>query len=50
MEEKVYKSMAAIGIANLVTGILVIIAGIAAGVVIIVNGAKLIKRRSDLTF
>ncbi len=50
MEENVYRSMKSIGVGNIVMGILVIVFGIAAGVAIIVNGAKLIKRRNDLTF
>ena len=50
MEENVYRSMKSIGVGNIVMGILVIVFGIAAGVATIVNGAKLIKRRNDLTF
>lgn len=50
MEENVYRSMKSIGVGNIVMGILVIVFGIAAGVATIVNGAKLIKKRNDLTF
>lgn len=50
MEEKLYHSMKSIGISNLVVGILTIVFGVFAGVSVIVNGAKLIKRKSDLMF
>lgn len=48
--EKVYKTMKKAGAWNLVVGILLIIGGIAAGVTIIVNGAKVLSAKSDLTF
>ena len=50
MAEKVYKTMKSVGAFNLVTGILLIVLGIAAGVAVIVNGAKLLNDKSDLTF
>ncbi len=50
MVEKVYKTMKSVGALNLVTGILLIIGGIAAGVIVIINGAKLLSDKSDLTF
>lgn len=50
MAEKVYKTMKSVGAFNLVTGILLIVGGIAAGIVVIVNGAKLLNDKSDLTF
>lgn len=50
MAEKVYKTMKSVGAFNLVTGILLIILGITAGIAIIVNGAKLLNDKSDLTF
>ena len=50
MEESTYKTMANSGIANLVLRIVAICSGIAIGVLMIVNGAKLIKSKSRLTF
>lgn len=50
MVEKVYKTMKSVGAFNLVIGILLIIGGIAAGVTVIINGAKLLNDKSDLTF
>lgn len=50
MAEKVYKTMKSVGAFSLVTGILLIVGGIAAGVAVIINGAKLLHAKSDLTF
>lgn len=50
MEEKVYHTMKCVGIGNLIFGILMILFGLASGIAIIVNGAKLLARKSDLTF
>ncbi len=50
MAEKVYNTMKSVGALNLVMGILLIVGGILAGTLIIVNGAKLLNDKSDLTF
>ncbi len=50
MEENTYKIMSNTGIWSLVLGIVAICSGIAIGVLMIVNGAKLIKSKSGLTF
>lgn len=50
MEEKVYRTMKSVGIGNLIFGILIILFGLASGIAVIVNGAKLLARKSDLTF
>lgn len=50
MAEKVYKTMKSVGIGNLVLGIIIIVLGVGAGVAIIVNGAQLLKKKSDLLF
>lgn len=50
MEEKVYKTMGSTGAANLAVGICVLAGGIAAGVLLIVNGARLLKNRSKIVF
>ena len=47
MAEKVYKTMKSVGAFSLVTGILLIVGGIVA---VIINGAKLLHAKSDLTF
>lgn len=50
MSEKIYKTMKSVGTQNLVFGILTIVMGIAAGVVLIVSGGKLLKRKSEVLF
>ncbi len=50
MTEKIYKTMRSVGIFNIVMGIIFIAAGIAAGVLVMVNGARLIKNKSELMF
>jgi len=50
MMEKIYNTMKSVGVWNLVTGILLIVAGITSGIFLIVNGARLLKKKSDLLF
>ena len=50
MNEKTYKTMSGVGAGNLVLGIIVLVAGVTAGVLMIVNGARLLKRKSELLF
>lgn len=48
MNEKIYKTITGSGTASLVTGILVMAMGIAAGVMMIVHGAKLLSCRKNI--
>lgn len=48
MNEKIYKTMGNAGIANIATGILVMVTGIATGIVMVVYGAKLINRKKNV--
>lgn len=50
MAEKVYKTMKSVGIGNLVLGIGIMVAGIGVGVMVLINGARLLRRKSDLLF
>lgn len=50
MEEKVYKTMGRTGAWNIAIGVVLIIVGLAAGVLSIINGAKLIKNKSGIIF
>ena len=50
MEEKIYKTMGSIGAASLAVGICVLTGGIAAGILLIVNGARLLKNRAKMIF
>lgn len=48
MNEKIYNTMSRSGTWNLAIGITVIVVGIASGVMLILNGAKLIKQKYQL--
>lgn len=50
MNEKAYKSMTMAGISNIAVGIIIAVIGVAAGVMTIVTGARLIKDKKGLTF
>lgn len=50
MMEKIYNTMKSVGVWNLVMGILLIIAGAVTGILLILNGARLLKKKSDLLF
>ena len=48
--ERVYKAMKSVGSFNIVIGILLIVGGIASGTAIIVKGANLLRKKSDILF
>lgn len=48
--EKLYNKMNSVGISNLVMGIITIAMGIGVGVVMIVNGGRLLSGKKDITF
>lgn len=50
MNEKIYKTMTRCGAGNVAMGIVVLVTGIAAGVLMIVSGTKLLKRKTEITF
>lgn len=50
MSEKIYTTMKSVGIGNLVIGILLIVAGIVSGVLMIISGGKLLKKKSEILF
>ncbi|HHT89066.1 MAG TPA: hypothetical protein GX002_08650 [Clostridiales bacterium] len=50
MMEKIYNTMKSVGVWNLVLGILFILSGLVTGIFLIVNGAKLLRKKSDLLF
>ena len=48
--EKIYKTMRNTGAASVAVGIVVASVGLAAGIVAIVSGAVLLKRKTEITF
>ncbi|MDD3220365.1 MAG: hypothetical protein PHC41_14650 [Lachnospiraceae bacterium] len=50
MNEKVYKSMSRIGGSSITLGIIILVTGAAAGILMIIQGAKLLRQKSELTF
>ena len=45
MDEKVYKTIGFSGAANLAIGICILVTGIASGILLILNGANLLKSK-----
>ena len=50
MSEKIYKAMKNIGALNIAVGIVILVVGIAAGVMAIVSGAGLLKTKKNIMF
>lgn len=50
MNEKVYKTMSMAGAGNIAIGIVMLVSGITCGILAIVSGAKMLKRKSDIIF
>ena len=48
--EKVYRTMRNAGAMSIVLGIVITAVGLGAGILAIINGAVLLKRKSDITF
>ncbi len=48
--EKLYGKMTTIGVSSLVMGIVTMCIGIATGIVMIVNGGRLLSSKKDITF
>ena len=50
MSEKIYKAMKNTGALNIAVGIVILVIGIAAGVMAIVSGAGLLKTKKNIMF
>ena len=48
MNEKVYKTLRTAGAGSIALGIVVLVCGLACGILAIVNGARMLKRKSDI--
>ncbi|MBQ4284046.1 MAG: hypothetical protein IJB96_08985 [Lachnospira sp.] len=50
MDEKLFKKIKGIGALNLVFGVVAIVTGVTAGVMLIVSGARLLAHKSENLF
>ena len=50
MEEKLFRKLKSVGVTNLVFGIIIIAFGIGTGVVMIVNGVRLLAHKQESLF
>lgn len=48
--EKAYKTMRSAGAGNIALGIIMIVAGVTAGIITIINGVRLMKNKNEITF
>ena len=48
--EKVYKTMRNSGAVSIALGVIILVSGLIIGILSIVNGALLLKRKNDITF
>ena len=50
MNEKLYKMMGVSGAGNITIGIVSVVTGVVGGVLLIITGARLLKKRSEILF
>lgn len=50
MNEKIYKMMGNIGGSSIAMGVIVLVVGAATGIMMIINGARLLGKRGEITF
>lgn len=50
MNEKIYKTMHVTGAGNVAVGIIVLVSGVVCGVLSIINGARLLRKKSEIIF
>lgn len=50
MSEKTYKTMNGTGAGSIAVGIVMLVCGIVCGVLSIINGARLLKQKSEIIF
>ncbi len=48
MNEKVYKTLNGAGAWNIALGVVVLVCGAACGIIAIINGARMLRRKSDI--
>lgn len=50
MQEKIYKLMGSTGAANIALGVCVLVTGIVSGILLIINGSRLLKNKGKIVF
>ena len=50
MNEKTYKAMSVTGAGSITLGIVMLVSGVVCGVLSIINGARLLKKKSEIIF
>lgn len=50
MNEKIYKTMKNAGTGNIVVGIVIMVTGLTAGILLIVHGARLLIQKKNVIF
>ena len=48
MNEKIYNTMSRTGACSVAVGIVTLVTGVATGILMIISGARLLKRKSDI--
>ena len=48
MSEKLYKTVSGVGAGSIALGVIALVTGITTGILMIVNGARLLKSKSDM--
>jgi hypothetical protein len=48
--ERVYKTMQRAGISGIILGIIILLTGITTGILMIINGSRLIYQKKNITF
>lgn len=48
MSEKLYKTVSSVGAGSIALGIIALVTGVTTGILMIVNGARLLKSKSDM--
>lgn len=49
MNEKIYKTVVWAGAANLSLGIIIAVTGVVSGILMMISGARLLKRKKEIT-
>ena len=48
--EKIYKTMTGVGTINITLGIITLVSGLACGILMLISGARLLKRKNSIVY